>query len=235
MSRVEHELDDLMDAGLRALGPAIPEPRASAEARARIAALLDAAPANAAAMPAGQGSGTRGRWLRSSGVFGVRRITPYVSLGLAATALWLAFLLNDVRAENTRLKREVGRLNEILTSADTSESIRYIVVNLHSDLCPRANVVTPAFAQLMSRHSNDPVAFVTLDVTGQRSQAQALAQLLNIDACVFENPCGSETGIVKVIDRKEHKVLLTATCCDQIKRVEELIADQCSTSHKPIK
>jgi len=234
MSASDQHLDELLDAGLRSVGPQIPEPRVSPEARARIGALLDADATSAASTPR---AALPARPTRAWPI-GVRRVTPYLSLGLAATALWLAFSLVGVQRENAELRGELDRLTVALVgdlspyhAGPVADSARLVVVNLHSSKCPRARRVTPAFEKLAAEHAQDPIAFVTLDVNCDRSPAAA--SLMGID-CVFDQKCcGSETGTVKVVDRASHSVLLTAVGTDELDRVEKLIRLSCVGGEDP--
>lgn len=227
MNDSSQHFDQLLDAGLRAVGPQLPEPRVSPAGRAKVAALLemDGALLRRVAHP-------KSTWPR-----GIRRVTPFLTLGLAAAALWMAFLLLNVRRENHDLQREVDRLTEVLLGELTpypggpfGPDDRFVVVNLHSDLCPRAKAVTPEFNKLASRHAGDPIRFVTIDV--QCNQAQSLTQMLNLD-CIFDKACcGSETGTIKVVDRAGGNVLLTAVGTAELDRVEKLISERCSGCEK---
>jgi len=96
---------------------------------------------------------------------------------------------------------------------------RFIVVNLHHQFCPRAAKVTPAFRELQKRHEGEPVLFVTFDVTAASlADTMKLADQLGIK-WVFEDP-KLETGMVKLVDTQERRVVLAALGQDELSKLE---------------
>jgi thiol-disulfide isomerase/thioredoxin len=106
---------------------------------------------------------------------------------------------------------------------DASLQPTLVAVKLHADWCARSPTVAPIFAQLTEKYKNQPVLFVTLDVTDdtRRRQARYLASTLGIEA-VFNKPY--ETGMLKLIDRQRGEVLAIVTDSEQVPLLEGALA-----------
>ncbi len=97
-----------------------------------------------------------------------------------------------------------------LPAAEATGLPRIVAVKFHADWCRRSPVVAPIFDELTEKYGNQPVIFVTLDITSDatREQARMLASSLGID-WVYEKPYVS--GVIKLIDREQGTVLATLT------------------------
>ncbi len=106
---------------------------------------------------------------------------------------------------------------------DASLQPTLVAVKLHADWCARCPTVAPIFAQLTEKYENQPVLFITLDVTDDTSRRQAryLASTLGIEE-VFNKPY--ETGMLKLIDRQSGEVLAVVTDTEQVPLMEGALA-----------
>ena len=101
---------------------------------------------------------------------------------------------------------------------------RLVAVQIHADWCPRSPEVAPIFTELLTQYGNEPVLFVTLDITDdvRREQAKLLSSNLGIPQA-FDEPF--ESGMIKLIDRESHTVLAAVTGRDQAGEMAIRIAD----------
>lgn len=92
-------------------------------------------------------------------------------------------------------------------SPDSMEVPNLVAVKIHADWCARTPVVDPIFTDLTEKYGNQPILFVTLDITDDvlRRQSELLASNLQIGNAVFAEPF--ESGMVKLIDRSKGEVL----------------------------
>lgn len=99
-----------------------------------------------------------------------------------------------------------------------------VAVQIHADWCARSPEVAPIFAELLTEYGNKPVLFITLDITDdtRREQAKLLSSSLGIPEA-FDKPF--ESGMIKLIDRKNHAVLATVTGRDQAGEFEARFAE----------
>ena len=98
-----------------------------------------------------------------------------------------------------------------------------VAVQIQADWCRRTPIVAPLFKELTSKYGNQPILFVTLDITDEtkRKQARLLASNLGIDR-VFDEPF--ESGMIKLLDRDQKKVLMILTEEEHRPRMEVLLA-----------
>ena len=110
-------------------------------------------------------------------------------------------------------------------STEVSPAVpRLVAVQIRADWCPRTPEVGPVFAKLVTRYGSEPLLFVTLDITddARREQAELLSANLGIPQAL-EQPFGS--GIIKLIDREDHRVLAAVTRPEQLDEIESRIAE----------
>ena len=98
-----------------------------------------------------------------------------------------------------------------------------VAVKVRADWCTRTPVVEPIFTGLTEKYGGEPILFVTMDITDEngRRQARYMASNLGID-WIFDTYF--ESGMIKVIDRRQESVLATLTTADQSRQVESLLA-----------
>jgi thiol-disulfide isomerase/thioredoxin len=103
-----------------------------------------------------------------------------------------------------------------------------VAVQIHADWCARSPEVAPIFTELLTKYGNEPVLFVTLDITDdvRREQAKLLSSNLGISQA-FDEPF--ESGMIKLIDRKNHTVLAAITGREQAGELEVRIAEVLDT------
>ncbi|MCP3978064.1 MAG: thioredoxin family protein [bacterium] len=101
---------------------------------------------------------------------------------------------------------------------------RLVAVQIHADWCRRSPEVAPVFADLLTRYGNEPMLFVTLDITddARREQAKLLSRSLGIPQA-FDEPFGS--GMIKLIDRESETVLAAIVGQAQAAELDLRIAD----------
>ena len=98
-----------------------------------------------------------------------------------------------------------------------------VAVNIRADWCRRSTEVAPIFTEFAEKHSNQPILFVTMDITddASRNQADYLASTLGIDD-VLDAPFAS--GMIKVFDRSQGRTVATLTGTEQVQAMEGLLA-----------
>ena len=98
-----------------------------------------------------------------------------------------------------------------------------VAARVHSDWCPRCPIVGPIFDRLAETYGDQPILFVTLDVTDQtkRRQAHYMASSLGID---WATNASFKTGMIKLIDRERREVLATVTSEEHVPLLERALA-----------
>ena len=108
--------------------------------------------------------------------------------------------------------------------ASTLATPKLVAVQIHADWCARSPRVAPIFAELLTEYGNEPVLFVTLDITDdvRREQAKLLSSTLGISQA-FEEPF--QSGMIKLIDREHNTVLAAITGRDEAGEFEARIVE----------
>ena len=108
-------------------------------------------------------------------------------------------------------------------SAPTPALTNLVVARIHADWCNRSPDMAPLFVELSQRFGNQPVLFVTLDITNDegRKAARALAAELGIES-VADQPF--ESGMMKLIDRSSNKTLAIVTDRADVPSMEGALA-----------
>ena len=205
--------DDRLHEGLAALGRDLPEPRAPERVRA---------------------------WIDGTPVTPVVR-APFraraTTWGLGALAATLALASGVMLVQNARLRGELDRARSegpgVVTPA-ARELPPLMAVSYYHDQCPIARAVEPRFEAMRRAHSEDPVLFVTLDLSDPDGvQARRLAEGLG---CEFLMSCESspaETGRVSIVDTRSHEVIATCRGEDDLGKVEEALDAAVVTCRPP--
>lgn len=107
-----------------------------------------------------------------------------------------------------------------MPQADRPAQPRVIAVRYHADWCNPCRTLAPSFDKLQAAVRDEPVLFVTLDFTDDKSKKQAeyLAAVLNLDKIWQSN--GMETGRVLLIDRAQNQVVETLLSTDNLKQMQ---------------
>ncbi len=133
-----------------------------------------------------------------------------VALLLVATVLYMRLEgpAPDSSVQSTALA-EHAEVEVVPESADLLTP-RLVAVKIQADWCARTPVVAPIFDDMTAEYGNQPILFVTLDITDEtgRQQARYMAANLGISS-VFDDPF--ESGMVKLIDRQDGQVLSVLT------------------------
>lgn len=106
---------------------------------------------------------------------------------------------------------------------------KLVAVQIHADWCARSPEVAPIFTDLLTQYGNEPVLFVTLDITDdvRREQAKLLSATLGIPQA-FDEPF--QSGMIKLIDRESHRTLAAITGREQSGELEVRIANALAAS-----
>ncbi len=109
------------------------------------------------------------------------------------------------------------------TPAGATAFPKLVAVKVHADWCARSPTVAPIFAELTEQYGNQPVLFVTLDITDEkkRRQARYLTSSLGIDWVHDES---IESGTIMLIDREQGEVLAILTDLEQVPRMVSALA-----------
>lgn len=110
------------------------------------------------------------------------------------------------------------------TSPTTQHPLPNLVVaRIHADWCRRSPNMAPLFVELSQEFGNQPVLFVTLDITDDngRKAARVLAADLGIES-VHAPPF--ESGMLKLIDRRAGRTLAVVTDRADVPSMEGALA-----------
>lgn len=152
-------------------------------------------------------------------------------IGLIAAAIVL--LLGNVYW----LTQSVDSQSIVEQTSDEPESPRpsgigadLVVVRIHADWCGRSPEIAPLFAELSRKFGNQPVLFVTLDITDdqRRKEAERMASALGIES-VLQQPF--ESGMLKLIDRRQGEALAVATDRQELPVLEDILAQVLPVRH----
>ena len=176
-------------------------------------------------LPEGTANRLQTLTLADLGVSPIRRggMRPWIR-GLIASGLVLL-----VFSAGFAVSQVTGALGG-LGSSDNAEGIALVehpdlvAVNIEADWCLRSPIIAPLFAELVHEYGDRPILFVTMDITDDqaRQQSQYLASNLEISG-VFDAPF--ESGMIKLIDRSQGKILATLTSETQASMMEGLLAE----------
>ncbi len=225
---LRHSFDDARcDEALRSLGGSISEPTASPQLRAGIENMLRASEIVQSETP----QHTSPSDTLATTVRNMRRMGFALAACLAIVAFLNVMTLSRVRDIDARFVDRSERILPARTVATPwcdGEAPRYVLVNFDHNMCPRAAEMTPLFNALEDKHCGDPILFVNLDMSSSRvDQAVKLATSLGIQ-CIFDAAPGSETGVIKIVDRSASRVVLTANkTSDAVPDLERVIAKVC--------
>lgn len=91
---------------------------------------------------------------------------------------------------------------------------RLVLFKMHADWCPRSPKVAPIFQELGEKFANEPVLFVTFDITDPPRQRQAmlLAQSLGILDQIGDHRgemIRMEPGLIRLVDRHAAEIVST--------------------------
>lgn len=99
-----------------------------------------------------------------------------------------------------------------------------VVVKMHADWCPSCKALEPTLAELKSELKDEPVLFLTLDITNpvNTEQSRLLAESLGIENLVKKN---NKTGLVLVYDPKTMKTKHVFTKSDDMDTMKDSIME----------
>ena len=99
-----------------------------------------------------------------------------------------------------------------------------VVVKMHADWCPSCKALEPTLAELKSELKDEPVLFLTLDITNpvNTEQSRLLAESLGIENLVKKN---NKTGLVLVYDPKTMKTKHVFTKSDDMDNMKDSIME----------
>ncbi len=91
---------------------------------------------------------------------------------------------------------------------------RLVLFKMHADWCPRSPKVAPIFQELGEKFANEPVLFVTFDITDAPRQRQAmlLAKSLGILDQIGDHRgemIRMEPGLIRLVDRHAAEIVCT--------------------------
>lgn len=248
MTPQDMENDRQLDELLQRIGPSLSEPTASDDVRAKLDQILAAGGAVNGRTSRASAQAGPGGLLSSQPSPRQLRLVTWAAIGMAAGVVGLGITVYQSRSEIASLRDDIRRLQ--IAQASERDDLRdfrpafdsgavlppldhprFIVVNMHHQFCPRAAKVTPAFKELQERHKGEKVLFVTFDVTAASlADTMKLADQLGIK-WVFDDP-GLETGMVKLVDTQEHRVVLAALGQSELSKLESALHREISPVKK---
>lgn len=98
-----------------------------------------------------------------------------------------------------------------------------IAVRIHADWCGACKKLAPVYSELKGRTNDQPILFVTLDMTDEatRQQAEYLAGVLGLDRLWFKQ--AKKTGSVVLLDGKRKRVVSTMAAPFNLKSMETAV------------
>jgi len=146
----------------------------------------------------------------------IRRPTALVGLAasvallLAAAVLYLR--LGGPAPDSPVQSRALSEHAEVMVAPESADLLtpRLVAVKIQADWCARTPEVAPIFDDMTAQYGNQPVLFVTLDITDETGRQQARYMVANLGiSSVYDEPF--ESGMVKLIDRQDGQVLSLLT------------------------
>ena len=151
--------------------------------------------------------------------------------GFAACAAVLLLTTGYYAFEDRRTPDGMANGQRSTGAGDTTQPLsggavafpKLVAVKVHADWCARSPTIAPIFAELSEKYGNQPVLFVTLDITDEktRQQARYLAAALGI-AWIYDE--SFESGTIKLLDREQGEVLAILTSSEQVPRMVSALA-----------
>ena len=142
-----------------------------------------------------------------------------LALCVFATALLTAYIVAPSDMTETRVAKSTQIDSPLLRktkSATAGESApRLVAVNFRADWCTACPKMAPVYDRLVECYREQSVLFVVFDLTndGTRKQSELLASSLGIDWLCGES---IRTGMIKLVDRQDRRVLASATEPDEL-------------------
>ncbi len=155
----------------------------------------------------------------------LRRLTTRPRLRSSTTRRWVIAGAMAATVALVGLGLGLGMAVMPAASSHTAPAVpRLVAVQIHADWCARSPEVAPIFTELLTQYGNEPVLFVTLDITDdvRREQAKLLSAALGIPQALDEP---FESGMIKLIDRESHSLLAAVTGREQVVELELRIAE----------
>ncbi len=150
------------------------------------------------------------------------RFTAAASL-LVMTGLYMIVGTSAIKSDRKQVVQ--SGLVEGNLGMELSEKLahRLVAVEIRADWCARTPEVAPIFDNLTTEYGDQPILFVTLDITDNagRQQSRLKAENLGITS-VYDAPF--ESGMVKLIDREEGQVLAVLTGEEDWPKMEGMLA-----------
>ena len=84
---------------------------------------------------------------------------------------------------------------------------RLLAVKLHADWCGSCKAIEPRFVALRDKHGSEPVLFTRLDLTDEKTQAQAYYLAVALELGDIWNAHASQVGYVLLIDTRSKRVI----------------------------
>lgn len=109
---------------------------------------------------------------------------------------------------------------------------RLIVARVHADWCPRSPSIQPIYDELTAKYADEPILFVTLDITSPASRRQAvyLANALGLGDLLAQNIDKAflryrmEPGMIELIDTEAPAILAAVRVRDELPALEVALA-----------
>lgn len=151
-----------------------------------------------------------------------RRSMAWIGLIAAAVVLLLGNVYWLTRSSDSQSIVEQTS-DEPESPLPTGVDANLVVVRIHADWCARSPEIAPLFAEVSRKFGNQPVLFVTLDITDdqRRKEAEQMARALGIES-VLHQPF--ESGMLKLIDRRQGEALAVATDRQELPALEDMLA-----------
>jgi len=162
----------------------------------------------------------RWRWaLATAAVVGALASVPAYELGRRAGRAETADCQPIVVTEP-----QAPGLASVPPAAAPAPMPRLLLMEVRADWCPRTPVVIPIFQELSERYRNEPVLFVSFDITteGTRRQAAYLAASLGLSDILGRR---WEPGLLQLVDREQGVIVESLRETFERPRFERALTD----------
>lgn len=134
------------------------------------------------------------------------------------------------REPSTNEPANYPRYLELSPDAPAVSATRLLVLRVHADWCPRCPTIGPIFDEMAASYGDEPVLFVTLNITSAETRAKARAMIDSLGIRDYFGPM-LEPGVIHLIDRREKRVVAEVRARDEMPAMQQALAHALPHGH----